>query len=332
MLRTAAITVLVALMVLVTASVVVADPPVLPQNGVSCPTGRCGAGAFDPGAAGSPGAAATGTPAVSGATSGSSNSSSTGGGAVDVPACTEQPMNPQPAADSIWWRGNSPADGEIVQWVCTGGTTPETCTYCTDLTPHFAATGAAAAGGAAPPPPPDPAVLAQQAYQQIPIPKPDIHLGPNPDLVAVNIPVWLWVSRAQVAPVTVTAGTVTVTATPALTSVSWSMGEPADPDGGAGSVPAVVCSGEGMYTAAPEVVAPTVIPACGYSYQWRSLKSRTSGTGTWPVSASATWVITWTSNVGESGTITAPPANSVTNLQVGEWQTVGVYTGSNSGG
>ena len=154
-------------------------------------------------------------------------------------------MNPQPAADSIWWRGNSPADGEIVQWVCTGGTTPETCTYCTDLTPHFAATGAAAAGGAAPPPPPDPAVLAQQAYQQIPIPKPDIHLGPNPDLVAVNIPVWLWVSRAQVAPVTVTAGTVTVTATPALTSVSWSMGEPAEPDGGAGSVPAVVCSGEG---------------------------------------------------------------------------------------
>ena len=47
MLRTAAITVLVALMVLVTASVVVADPPVPPQNGVSCPTGRCGAGAFD---------------------------------------------------------------------------------------------------------------------------------------------------------------------------------------------------------------------------------------------------------------------------------------------
>jgi len=197
---------------------------------------------------------------------------------------------------------------------------------------RFVANAAAPGAAPAPPPPPDPAALAQQAYQQIPIPKPDIHLGPNPDLVAVNIPVWLWVSRAQVAPVTVTAGTVTVTATPALTSVSWSMGEPADPDGGAGSVPAVVCSGEGMYTAAPEVVAPTVIPACGYSYQWRSLKSRTGGAGTWPVSASATWVITWTSNVGESGTITAPPANSVTNLQVGEWQTVGVYTGSNSGG
>ena len=40
-----------------------------------------------------------------------------------------------------------------------------------------------------------PAVLAQQAYQQIPIPKPDIHFGPHPDLVAVNIPVWLWISK-----------------------------------------------------------------------------------------------------------------------------------------
>jgi hypothetical protein len=50
------------------------------------------------------------------------------------------------------------------------------------------------------------------------------------------------------------------------------------------------------------------------------------------VSASATWVITWTSNVGQGGTITAPPANSVANLQVGEWQTIGVYAGSESGG
>lgn len=329
MLRTAGASVLVVLILLVSASAILADPP--PGNGVSCPTGRCGVGAVDPGAAGSPGAGpSTGKPDSDGET-GSSNSDGIGGGAVVVPACTEQPMNPQPAADSIWWRGNSAADGVIVQWVCTGGTTPATCTYCTDLTPHFAATAAAGAGPAAPPPP-DPAVLAQQAYQQIPIPKPDIHLGPNPDLVAVNIPVWLWISREQVAPVTVTAGGVSVTATPTLTSVSWSMGEPVHPDAGVGSAPTVTCSGEGMFTAAPKVVAPTVIPACGYTYQWRSLKSRTGGAGTWPISASATWVITWTSNVGQSGTITAPPANSVTNLQVGEWQTVGVYTGSNSGG
>lgn len=331
MLRAALTGVLVLLMLVLSVGTVLADPP---GNGVSCPTGRCGVGAVDPGAAGSPGAGPAIARSVSNdVTDGSTESSDSGaaGGSVVVPACTEQPMNPQPAADSVWWRGNSPADGVIVQWVCTGGTTPTTCTYCSDLTPHFAATGAAGAGSAAPPPPPDPAVLAQQAYQQIPIPKPEIHLGPNQDLVAVNIPVWLWISRAQVAPVTVTAGGVSVTATPALTSVSWSMGEPANPDSGGSTAP-VVCSGEAMYTAAPEVVAPEVIPACGYSYQWRSLKSRTGGAGTWPVSASATWVITWTSNVGQSGTITAPPANSVTNLQVGEWQTVGVYAGSNSGG
>lgn len=330
MLRAALTGVLVPLMLVLSVGTVLADPP---GNGVSCPTGRCGVGAVDPGAAGSPGAGpATDRPVSNGVADGLLDStSSVDGGSVVVPACTEQPMNPQPAADSVWWRGNSPADGMIVQWVCTGGTTPATCTYCTDLTPHFAATGVAGAGPAAPPPPPDPAVLAQQAYQQIPIPKPEIHVGPNPDLVAVNIPVWLWISRGQAPSVTVTAGGVSVTATPALTSVSWSMGEPINPDSGGAPKP-VVCSGEGMYMAAPEKVAPEVIPACGYSYQWRSLKSRTGGAGTWPVSASATWVIAWTSNVGQSGTITAPPANSVTNLQVGEWQTVGVYAGTNSGG
>jgi len=301
-----------------------ADPS--DQVGVGCDRGGCGAGAY---AAGSPGATNVVTPVNSSNTAGSganADSSSSDSSPIDPGACVWKALPTAPPAGSSLWAGNDPAAGYIEYTNClsTGGAPV--------VNPYRYVANAVPGVAPAAPPPPNPAVLAQQAFQQIPIPKPDIHLGPNPDLVAVNIPVWLWVSRAQVAPVTVTAGTVTVTATPALTSVSWSMGEPADPDGGAGSVPAVVCSGEGMYTAAPEVVAPTVIPACGYSYQWRSLKSRTGGTGTWPVSASATWVITWTSNVGESGTITAPPANSVTNLQVGEWQTVGVYTGSNSGG
>src|SRR5664279_5835488 len=96
-----------------------------------------------------------------------------GGGANFAPACTEQPLSPQPAASSPWWDGQTVAEGQVVSWVCSDGSTPVV------VVPHFAASGAAAAPGAppAPPPPPDPAVLAQQAYQQIPIPKPDIHLG-----------------------------------------------------------------------------------------------------------------------------------------------------------
>ena len=334
---------LAALLMLVSATAVLADPP--PGNGASCVNFHCGVGATDPGSAGSPGAGAPpSVPPISGiaADASSANHTSgsgadTGGGTVSVPACTEQPMSPQPAPTSPWWEGQTSAAGLVVQWVCTGGTTPSTCTYCSVLVPHFAASGAAAAPGVppaapAPPPPPDPAVLAQQAYQQIPIPKPDMHFGPHPDLVAVNIPVWLWVSKVQVAPVTVAAGGVSVTATPALRSVSWSMGEPVDPSNPGVLAPPVVCSGDAMYTPAPTDVAPTVPPACGYSYQWRSLKARTGGLGSWAVSASATWAITWTSNVGQGGTITAPPANSVANLQVGEWQTIGVYAGSESGG
>jgi len=310
-----------ALTLLLPSTVALADPPA--GNGVSCPDGGCGVGAVAPGGAGSPGA----TPiAAHGTATATPSSNSTD--ADSAPACTEQPMNPQPEASSPWWNGHTAAEGQVVRWVCSDGSTPVV------LVPHFAASGAAAAPGAppAPPPPPDPAVLAQQAYQQIPIPKPEIHFGPHPDLVAVNIPVWLWVSKVQVAPVTVAAGGVSVTATPALTSVSWSMGEPVDPNNPSVPAPAVVCAGDAMYTPAPTDVAPTVVPGCGYSYQWRSLKARTGGLGSWAVSASATWVITWTSNVGQGGTITAPPANSVANLQVGEWQTIGVYAGSESGG
>lgn len=310
------------LVVLLPAPSAVADPP---ENGVGCASKLgCGVNAYDQGSAGRP--VQPVDQSVSDSAGAADNQNSTGDVTppADPGACVWKALPSQPAAGSTLWEGNVPASGTVEYTNClsVGGSLVAPYRFVANAAP-----------GAAPiaPPPPDPAVLAQQAFQQIPIPKPDIHVGPNPDLVAVNIPVWLWISRVQVAPVTVTAGGVSVTATPALTSVSWSMGEPVNPDS-SGSPTTVVCSGDGMYTAAPEVVAPEVIPACGYSYQWRSLKSRTGGAGTWPVSASATWVITWTSNVGQSGTITAPPANSVTNLQVGEWQTVGVYAGSNSGG
>jgi hypothetical protein len=308
-------------LVLLPSPIAFADPPI----GVGCDANLgCGANAYDQGSAGL--SVQPVGQSMSGGAGAADNQDSTADvtSPADPGECVWKTLPSQPAAGSTLWEGNDPASGTVEYTNClsVGGTL---------VAPYRFVANAAPGAAPAAPPPPDPAVLAQQAFQQIPIPKPDIHVGPNPDLVAVNIPVWLWISQAQVAPVTVTAGGVSVTATPALTSVSWSMGEPANPDTG-GSAPAVICSGEAMYTAAPEVVAPEVVPACGYSYQWRSLKSRTGGAGTWPVSASATWVITWTSNVGQSGTITAPPANSVTNLQVGEWQTVGVYAGSNSGG
>lgn len=306
-------------LLVVPATTSVADPP---GGGVGCQFGICGVGAYDPGAVGNTATNPPGTTNTGGSTAGTDAGSSA---PADPGACVWKTLPSQPVAGSVMWEGNDPASGTVEYTNClsVGGSL---------VAPYRFVANAAAGAAPVAPPPPDPAVLAQQAFQQIPIPKPEIHLGPHPDLVAVNIPVWLWITRAPVAPVTVTAGGVSVTATPALTSVSWSMGEPVDPNALAVLAAPVVCSGEGMYTPAPEPAPdPSVIPGCGYSYQWRSLKARTGGSGTWPVSASATWVITWTSNVGQSGTITAPPANSVTSVEVGEWQTVGVYTG-NSGG
>ena len=79
----------------------------------------------------------------------------------------------QPSAGSALWEGNDPASGTVEYNNCLSVGGAQVAPY------RFVAN--AATPGAAPvaPPPPDPAVLAQQAYQQIPIPKPDIHLGPQ---------------------------------------------------------------------------------------------------------------------------------------------------------
>ena len=98
---------------LVSSTAVLADPP--PGNGASCVNFHCGVGAVDPGPAGSPGAGAPpSVPPISGtaadASSGNHTSGSgadTGGGTVSVPACTEQPMSPQPAPTSPWWEGQT---------------------------------------------------------------------------------------------------------------------------------------------------------------------------------------------------------------------------------
>jgi len=147
MLRGMAAGALTVLVLLLSATVVSADPPP-PGNGVSCPNRHCGVGAVDPGAAGSPGAGtvAGGGNATRPAASDSDtdvvddDGGTTGGSrVVSAPACSEQPMSPQPAAGTAWWEGHSAADGLVMQWVCTGGLTAATCTYCTVLTPHFVA-------------------------------------------------------------------------------------------------------------------------------------------------------------------------------------------------
>ena len=186
-------------------------------TGVGCGPLGCGAGAADDGNPSDP----------SDPSSGSSGNS----GNSTPPPCSAVALSPQPEASSPWWNGHTAAEGVVVHWVCTDGSEP------VSLVPFFQANGTVT------PPPVDPAVLAQQAYKQIPTPTPVMHFGPDEAQVAVKVPVWLWVDRPALNPVTVTAGAVSVTATPEVTSVTWSMGGPGRPDDQSGPVAATSTGG-----------------------------------------------------------------------------------------
>lgn len=171
----------------------------------------------------------------------------------------------------------------------------------------------------APPPPPDPAELAQSVASQLTVPAPVLHVGSPQERVAVKVPVWLWADDQPALTASVSAGGLTVTAEAVLTSMDWSMGEPVgDPDeGGSGRVASFTCAGAGV--APPVGVGASVVPACGYTFIWRSDAARTGGVGAWAVGAVAHWTMTWRATNGAQGTI-ALQAAATTQVTVGEWR------------
>jgi hypothetical protein len=222
--------------------------------------------------------------------------------------CDWTALAPSPGAGDPRWGGADPTANTIIQNNCNGPTR-----YA--VVPN----GATAGGGApppAPPPPPDPAVLAQQAIGQLQIPKPGIHLGPDPDRIAVNFYAWLWLDSAPPVSSTVALRGVSVTATATLSSVDWSMGEPLSLDGG--GVGSVTCQGPGV---APSANADfSEPPPCGYMFKYRSLLERTNGVGKWPVAATATWSVSWAASTGQTGADSLS-ASSTSNVEVGEYRT-----------
>ena len=137
----------------------------------------------------------------------------------------------------------------------------------------------------------------------------------------VGIPVWLWVDNPQ--PLTwgpysetATLGGQTITATAQVTSVRWSTG-----DGGSR-----VCGGTGTpYTSGYGV---TDSPTCGYRYQ---TTSESQAGDRFTVTATSSWVVTWTSVSGASGTVNLSTSSAV-NLEVNELQTVNTGTSDDDGG
>jgi hypothetical protein len=179
--------------------------------------------------------------------------------------------------------------------------------------PQCAATAAApAAAGAVPAPPPDPAVVALVAIDRLDLVAGTPQTSANPR-TAVGLPVWLWITptaqNAGPRTATATAGPTTVTATAHLTGTRWSMGP-------AGAT--VSCATLGTPAPARPLYAGDSSPTCGYTYQLRSLAKRTGGTGSWPVTATSVWAITWAGG-GQTGGQTLELA-ATTPVEVGELQ------------
>ena len=220
-------------------------------------------------------------------------------------------------AGASWWAGNDPSAGHVEINRCAAGnpTVPGGAIILTRFVPN---------GGpavAAPAPPPNPAVLAQQAIAELVVPKPQIGIGPDRAKIAVQLWTWLWVDSPPPVSVTVAAGGVSVTATATLTSTTWSLGEPTPTVGPYEPGPAVTVTCVGAGTQPPPGFDWQAQPPCGHKFVWRSLKERTGGTGTWPISATTSWTVAWQSNTGVAGTdsLTAATADQ---FDVGEYRVV----------
>jgi len=299
------------------------------QSSVKCNRLGCGPNAYDPGSAGTPSVnVGTGTGTSNTDTSFNSGTEGTADGAASAPDPCPWMVVDDLGANSSWWGGNDPSTGHVeLNYCATGppslGGSP---TAVTRFVPN------AAPGAPAPPvapPPPTPEELAQQAYKQLPIPDPSMNFGPDDTKIAVRYWLYLWLDDPGPVTATATAGAVSVTAIARLSSVTWTMGEPVSADNLYTPAAPITCQGPGLNpgpgvdTATPEPLAGT----CSYMFEVRSTPERTGGTGAWPVTATATWTITWAANTGQSGTLQAPPRVSTTQVSVGAWSTVMVADG-----
>ncbi|GAA4884438.1 hypothetical protein GCM10023222_48460 [Saccharopolyspora cebuensis] len=157
-----------------------------------------------------------------------------------------------------------------------------------------------------PQPTPSPEQLAQQAYNQLRLPSPQIHASPA-ETQLVNLPTWLWMDRSQWRPQTATASVpgVSVTATATPQSVTWSMGD--------GST--ITCQGAGSpFPAGGDPKAAS--PDCGHTYRQTS---QGQPNNTYPVAATVHWTVAW-SGAGQDGTFPDLTTTSNATFAVAESQ------------
>ncbi|MEU5839376.1 hypothetical protein ABZ820_37740 [Streptomyces diacarni] len=154
------------------------------------------------------------------------------------------------------------------------------------------------------------AEVAEEAVQQLRLPRPVIRTSPDEDFTqVVHVPTWMWVQASSWKQVSETASVdgVTVTATARPRKAVWSMGDGAS----------VMCLGPGTPYSA-RFGAESSSPDCGYTYRRASLPQPK---GKYRVRVRVTWDVSW-HGAGESGVVPDMAMTAEQPLSVDEVQAV----------
>lgn len=212
--------------------------------------------------------------------------------------CYIRVFAPQPPAGDPSWQGHEPGDGAVYDCY-----QPQTGL----LIPIWAADPPPNSGAG-----PSPRDVAQLAIDDMALRAIDIGITPSPiagRIGLVGMPVWMWAQSPDdhsYGPITATAsaGGITITATATVQKVTWEMGD--------GTT--VVCDSAGTPYKAKHGKHPS--PDCGHVYE---TSSAGEPGGTYTVTATSAWVITW-AGAGQTGTIRLDGLQRSVEITVGEAQ------------
>jgi enoyl reductase len=164
-----------------------------------------------------------------------------------------------------------------------------------------------------------PLILAQSAYDRIRIPNKVVTLSPDAlHTQTVNLNTWAWLDKADIPPVSVTARLnslnmwATTTAKPV--GLHLDAGTPyADLYPSSGDC---ALNGDGSIGQKYVTADGNAIPPCGLTYR------KSSGNGTYTLTATITWQVTWTGSGGAAGTLDNGVFDLPQNVTVQEIQAV----------
>lgn len=212
--------------------------------------------------------------------------------------CYLEPADPPPPAGDPAWKGHEPGDGAVYN--CYQPQTTLLIQIWSAAPPPGSAAG------------PSPREVAQMAVEKLNLKAIEIGITPEtgPDRVGlVGMPVWLWARSPDSrtygpATASASAGGITVTATARVHEITWDMGDGTTVECRTAGTPYEASFGK------------KASPDCGHVYRLSS--ARESG-GTYTVTATSAWVITW-QGAGQTGTIRLDGLSRTVEIAVGEAQ------------